>query len=161
MTKLVELILEAEPELFRQPNSYTCGPSAVYMLSRMLGKLNSFEEIKKMTRANPITGALPAFIGSALRRLGLEAQRAKARSGAETAILAARGPVILLGTLDGWPHWVLVYHVQNKQFKVADPSAGMISMSTSDLDAFLNPKHLKPLFRIIGGMLGTAFQVQC
>jgi ABC-type bacteriocin/lantibiotic exporter with double-glycine peptidase domain len=160
MTKLVDLILETEPEFFRQPNDYTCGPSAVYMLSRALGKLNSFEEIKKMTHANPLTGALPMFIASTLRRLGLQAHKAKARSGTEVAALAVQGPVILLGVLDGWPHWVLVYQVQNGRFQVADPSAGMRDMSTSDIDAFLSPKRLKSLFRIIGGMLGTAFQVQ-
>lgn len=161
MTKLIELILEAEPELFRQPNAYTCGPSAVYMLSRMLGKLNSFEEIKKMTHANPITGALPTFVASALRRLGLQAKRTSVRSSAAVSALAAQGPTVLLGVLDGWPHWVLVYRVQNEQFQVADPSAGMVSLSAPDMTNFLDPKRLNPLFRLVGGLLGTAFQVQC
>jgi ABC-type bacteriocin/lantibiotic exporter with double-glycine peptidase domain len=148
-------------EHFQQPNGHTCGPAAVYMLSRALGQANSFSEISRLCLANPVFGSLPVFVGRALRRLGLPARRATARSAADLMPLTAGSLVLALGVAEGYPHWFLVSGWDGSVFTVADPASGPVKCPAADMDQRLDARRMLPKFRIARSLIGTAYQVAC
>lgn len=127
----------------RQPNSYTCGPTAVCIVAKHFGMPNWITPIRlgRLAGTNPRTGTTEIEMAAALDALSFTWVRPR-RSSTHELIRAVEDEQFILlrtGQLDGREvtakHWLLMhgYNKDSKRFLIHCPSRGAMTLSAEEI----------------------------
>lgn len=107
-------------EISRQKNMYTCGSRSAYMILRHFGHQVRHQDIRQALNTNPKTGTHERPMCALFRCVGLDAYILKQLSWKKlTRLLEQRS--VLLASVDGDDHYIVVHGVTEKVVHLADP----------------------------------------
>ena len=123
------------PTLVRQPDGYSCGPTAVKMALALHGIDLPIEELKPLFLTNPMTGTTHEGMIAGLTELAVPYTRTVNNPEPFEMLdsVLEQNRVFLMRTLiSGCKHWVLIYAKYQGDYMVADPMGYFWLMSKEE-----------------------------
>lgn len=135
-----------------QDNGYTCCPTSVSMASQMLFDYKSEKECAKVLGTVYGSGTTPTNLVNKISKLKMKATAIKRDSKAVRNSLKLGKPVVAhiqtkpatcLGYNGDYGHYILIYAINDTQYKIADPTKGLKTCKFSILDKATNGRDIK------------------
>lgn len=123
------------PALVRQPDGYSCGPTAVKMALSLHGIDLSVEELKPLFLTNPMTGTTHEGMIAGLTQLNVPYTRTVDNAepfGMLDSVLEQNRVFLMRTLISGCKHWVLIYAKYKDEYMVADPMGYFWLMSKEE-----------------------------
>lgn len=137
----------------KQPDGYTCGPTALAMCSQILGKPITISQFKSACKTNYHDGTSPNNLINGAKSKGFKLTPISRNiNGVKSAIDNGK-PVIAhvmtkslkcLGWVNNYGHYIVIYNYKDGHYNIADPTKGLGSnCSYSTVDAATGGRDIK------------------